>query len=410
MSNISDSYWLRINSNTFVWCKGDNGILYDAKQMRIFEFVNRGVIKRICAELSVIDNLYCVPICDKEFKDVQFKSWVDQIISGKFGLILKKQDGELKPISLPPLLNIQQDIRRFAKSPSHFGGKDLLKYLHEIIFYINGDNIDDNHYYKQFIHPQYSQETLQIDKIEKFINSLGVAKPGVVHIVGGIFQYPYLERLMNFIHVSNIHCYYYTTCYHILKGMMPVFFNQPYITLKILISLTANIDEDIIKAISVLSGFCGNLEWVFIVESEDDCIKIDELSELFSLSNVTFKAFFNGKNHAFFEHYILLSIEDRQNLNVTKNDVFAHQVLNSYNFGLITFMPDGTAYSNPNFSSIGSIETPPLELIFKELTEGSSWLRLRNMEPCISCPYQFLCPSPSNYEIAMERQNLCNIY
>lgn len=172
-------------------------------QKRTFEFANEGIIKRVCTELNVIDNLYCVDIYEADLQNVQFKSLVEEIESRKIGTILIKQEGAIKPIALPPLLNIQQDIRRFMKSPSHSGGKDILKYLHEIIFYINGDNIIEN-YYKQFTYPSYSLEVLQEDKIEAFINSLGTAKPGIIHIAGGnIFQYPKLERLMNFIKGKN---------------------------------------------------------------------------------------------------------------------------------------------------------------------------------------------------------------
>ena len=49
------------------------------------------------------------------------------------------------------------------------------------------------------------------------------------------------------------------------------------------------------------------------------------------------------------------------------------------------------------------------EIISKELEEGRSWLRIRNQAPCNTCLYQWFCPSPSNYEIAIGRPNLCHV-
>lgn len=48
-------------------------------------------------------------------------------------------------------------------------------------------------------------------------------------------------------------------------------------------------------------------------------------------------------------------------------------------------------------------------MIYREMIEGHSWLRIRNQEPCCSCIYQWFCPSPSNYELAIGRSNLCHI-
>jgi pseudo-rSAM protein len=72
-------------------------------------------------------------------------------------------------------------------------------------------------------------------------------------------------------------------------------------------------------------------------------------------------------------------------------------------------MPDVKVYANPYFQALGTIEDDIRELIYKELTEGKSWLRIRDVEPCCNCVYQWLCPSPSDYELAIGKPNLCHI-
>jgi pseudo-rSAM protein len=61
-------------------------------------------------------------------------------------------------------------------------------------------------------------------------------------------------------------------------------------------------------------------------------------------------------------------------------------------------MPDGKIYANVNNVPLGSISDPICDLIYKEMTEGQSWLYIRDMKPCCDCVYQWLCPSPGSYE------------
>ena len=49
------------------------------------------------------------------------------------------------------------------------------------------------------------------------------------------------------------------------------------------------------------------------------------------------------------------------------------------------------------------------EIVYNEIEKGKSWLRIRNQFPCDNCVYQWICPSPSNYEIAIGRSNLCHV-
>jgi len=91
-------------------------------------------------------------------------------------------------------------------------------------------------------------------------------------------------------------------------------------------------------------------------------------------------------------------------------DFFSRQVMNIYDFGKINIMPDGETYANLNYSSLGNIYTDSIyEIVQKEIDEGKSWFRIRNQAPCDECVYQWLCPSPSNYEMDLGRPNLCNV-
>ena len=89
---------------------------------------------------------------------------------------------------------------------------------------------------------------------------------------------------------------------------------------------------------------------------------------------------------------------------------FARQAMNIYDFGKINIMPNGDAYANLNHPLLGNIYVNNIhEILHKEVEEGKSWFNIRNQPPCNSCIYQWLCPPPSNYEIAIGRPNLCHV-
>jgi len=84
--------------------------------------------------------------------------------------------------------------------------------------------------------------------------------------------------------------------------------------------------------------------------------------------------------------------------------------MNKHDFGKLHIMPDGNVYANVNHPVLGNIYADGInKIVRKEIEEGISWFRIRNQAPCNDCIYQWLCPPPSNYEIAIGRTNLCHV-
>ena len=73
-------------------------------------------------------------------------------------------------------------------------------------------------------------------------------------------------------------------------------------------------------------------------------------------------------------------------------------------------MPNGDVYANLNHPLLGNIYVDSiLEIVHREIDKGLSWFRIRNQGPCNGCVYQWLCPSPSNYEMEIGKSNLCHV-
>ena len=94
---------------------------------------------------------------------------------------------------------------------------------------------------------------------------------------------------------------------------------------------------------------------------------------------------------------------------MSKREIFAHQALNTNYFGKLTISSDGNVYSNINGKPLGTINDDVKQLILHEMENGSYWLKIRDMEPCCNCVYQWLCPSPSDYELQIGKPNLCHV-
>ena len=59
---------------------------------------------------------------------------------------------------------------------------------------------------------------------------------------------------------------------------------------------------------------------------------------------------------------------------------------------------------------IGKLTGRASNTIRNELKRGTSWRRTRDSLPvCKECLCKYLCPSPSNYELAIGKSNLCHV-
>lgn len=101
--------------------------------------------------------------------------------------------------------------------------------------------------------------------------------------------------------------------------------------------------------------------------------------------------------------------DELASIKLSKREIFANMTLNTHSFGKLIIMPDGKVFADVNDSALGSISDPIYDLIYREMTERKAWFRVRDMKPCCDCVYQWLCPSPGNFELVIGRPNLCHV-
>lgn len=100
---------------------------------------------------------------------------------------------------------------------------------------------------------------------------------------------------------------------------------------------------------------------------------------------VQIKPFYTAENKDFFREYVYLEMQDILAAPIDRKTIFRHRTLNDNFFGKLTIYPSGEVYANVNCSVLGNIQDSSLkELLYKEITEGNAWLRIRGNENLVT--------------------------
>jgi len=399
------NYWFSLQSHIYVKFEEDSMLLYNTQSGDYLETDNNNVILLI-KELYKPENLGVTLFDVEKQENPIFSSFVREIVEKEFGDISDTANFGNKPVRLLPILNLQRDVEKMKdkESVSALLGKDIINYLISLNIYVNSDCNAScpncKNYYKQFnccTTDNVNQE-ISFTELEKLFQQIKYAPVGRVNILGGnILQYSELSSLFE---LANIHCYIH------YKNYINKHAENVHTELMVDFPLNESLFNDAWKEINH-----EKITVNFIVENEEQYYKAEELVENYDIRNYQVFPFYNDENIAFFEENIFLQKEDVFNNPLGLREIFRNQKLNSNFFGTLNILPDGSVKANTNTEILGNIKSHNLlDIIYKEMTDNTAWRKVRDMEPCNKCLYQYLCPAPSNYETAIGKPNLCNLH
>ena len=397
---------LTLFSDTFIWIKHDTGLLYNSKTFVSNEFVITSGTSRICLILLDINNLYSTEV-DLTIMPEDERNFINMITSRGYGVI---NDINEKIVSFPPLLNIQNEIERSLKDKNLNLGEGILKYFTSLTIYTGGDtgNSDNKKYYHQILYPILSDKKFDNNDITAIIKKFSTQYLRVINIVTENLESIIDLKFTNLFSTTDDKDIYVLTLLQNIKdiGILDVFYKQG-VKLKIICD---NLEENINKLNKILikeKNSQNHFSYCFIIRSIEEYEFVISLIKNKNITNYdTFPVYDN--NLSFFEENVFLLKPDLKESKLCRREIFLHQAINSNDFGKLTIMPDKNIYSNINFPPLGTIENNIYELIQKELIINYSWRRIRDCYPCNECIWQWICPSPSNYEIVMKKNNLCH--
>lgn len=164
------------------------------------------------------------------------------------------------------------------------------------------------------------------------------------------------------------------------------------------------------KAMQLRLDWNGSVGYCFKVTSEADCLMAEQLIEVYAIENYQISPHYTGHNLDFFKENIYLTHDDILASSLSMKELFKRRTLNQNDFGKLHILPNGDICANIHHPVLGNITAHSIyAIIQKEIEEGISWLRVRNQDPCATCLYRDLCPSPSDYELEIGHPNLCYI-
>lgn len=408
-----ETIWLYIEPFVFISEDEEKYFFYNTQIKKGKVVDKNNAVNKIVKHLQQPENMYSIQIRVKDLEDDHLYDFIQLIQDGGYGDII---DGEsLKPIIMPPLLNLQKSVKRMKKNSIPIGD-NILSYLHEVTIYLNGTCKHNCHgcreMFKQVPCCTKSDHVLDFTLLKNFLLSIPYSRAAINITGGDPFQYPELIPLMDILgRMVSIQTFIvnYRNVPDDLDKLY-IFTNDSF-RLKIIANDFDNIDYIIALADKLKRGNIHQI-WQFNITSELEYEKAELLNKQLIQRNIetSIKPFYNGENNEFFDDNILISQDDLLSLELDRQEVFALQAINTHDFGKITLLSDGNIYANLNRNPIGTIQEPIWNILSEELEKGTSWRSTRyDIKPCSQCCFRLICPSPSNYELVFGKPNLCHL-
>lgn len=397
---------LTLSPDTFLWRKGTEGLLYESAQGTMFHFNVTDSIGELCRVFEDYDNLYSA-LFDPEILDNDAQSFIDEIITRGFGRITSP---ETPIISLPPILNIQHDVKRLKQNPEREIGEDVLEYLSSLTIYIGGA-CRNKPYFKQIIYPICSDERLSSETIARFLDKVWTSSLRRINLIvsdvtdRNIIQ---MEQRLKAYKKQIIFYFLHENLHH--EAMLPYMLAKAGYRVRFICELPCNVQEifDLKNLMENEQRMLLPVGYDFIVRNEREYQGWNELVENLELKDFTMVPVYDN-NRDFFDCNVFLSELDLKQIRLSRREIFAHQAINIEAFGNLTVMPDGRIYSEVTAPALGTVEDSIYDLLIRELQNNYAWRKVRNSEICKNCIYQWLCPSPTSYERAAGKETVCTL-
>jgi pseudo-rSAM protein len=381
--------------DTFLWRKGDEGLLYNAQSGDMFRFYVTDSMGALCEQFENFDNLYSVFI-DPDAFDEPIRLFIGSITDQGFGCIA---DADSMCISLPPLLNLQHDIGRLDKNKDHEISENVLGYLSTLTIYIGG-KCRERPYFKQIIYPICSDKSLSAEVIARFLDGAWTPALHTINVVVSDASDPEIVRMG-----QSLAAYKDQIVFHFLyddvkdEMAIPCKLKNAGYRVRFVCEGSGDLPPDK----TTLSIF----EYDFIVKNDREFQFRGEQVDKLGITKYTMIPVYNN-NAEFFAKNVFMDEADIADTHLSRREIFAHQALNTNAFGKLTILPSGSVYSDVSAPALGKLNDLIYDLITRELENNYAWRKVRNSTTCCECVYQWLCPSPFSYEQVAGKETGCN--
>lgn len=406
MTGTAINYWFALEPYVFVDLKTKHGLLYNTLDSSYIEITDSSILT-LLEEMYRPENCGVVGLSADLLNEPAMDSFIRSVREKYMGDLYDVSFSDKKPVQFYPLLNFQKERKKILEYKSFDLGDDILSNLFEITLYFDKFQNDKLAFLSTSKADELNnqQGKVSLSSLCSFMAPV-LSSLSLVKLKGNVLKYPEHKDLLDFLNQYSCTKQYYIHFSELSCFDMGSTLNKES---KLFIYIDVSIDEVALNNVmNAVNQYADSCSLVFLVEDEESFSLFSDIIDNNSLVNYEFIPVYNKNNREFFETNVYLTKDDILSEPLRMKDIYRHKVLNSDDFGKISILPDGAVYANLNTKKLGNIsENTIQEIIYKELKDGESWLRVRNQEPCSSCVYQWLCPSPSNYEFILGKSNLC---
>lgn len=401
-------YWLYFEPYTFIFEGETEWVVYNTLNAAYLKYKDKNIIF-ILEKLSNPDNGYIIAVKDKIAKSKSFAKFIRDIRNSFSGDIIPYRYilPENKPFVFMPQLRLYDSVEHMKNEKGQLLG-DILNNLNEVTFYLPGKCSHScqycNAYHCQFIHCSNFDynDSLTLECYVSIFDKLERCGVRIVNLVLNSLSDHLLSDLLKVMGKYSFDKFVYVDILNMSKNENLLFMDKVNVNVNVTFDLTTVSFQYVVD---MMSFYDNNIIWNCIIQNENDYLLMERLKDD---SRMNVVPFYNGENDVFFKQFVYLSLDDIIINPIKKQQIFRRRVLNENFFGKLYITPSGSVFSNMNYSSVGNIkETSIEEIVNNELSNSRSWLKIRNGQVCGKCPNRYLCPSLSNYEFVIGKENLC---
>ena len=407
-------YWFYLETYVFIWSNSQEILIYNSLSGKGYLYCHATELKSIVTRLEDTSNLYCITINEIELKNSVIHDFISSVRENLCGDLLDRSIYKQKPLVVIPKLNVNEEvfIGGITVKRDFVSGIHAVKNLLELTIYLTGMchlECKDCHYtYRQISWCYKNEHILPKDLLFDILaQTKGTSVCEVKFLGGNVFSYPYWDEL-----IDELRKYSFKKSFYIDFRLLSSIQNQLDIfkvdgfSLWILVGISDNMKQINIGEIPV----CQQYNYLYKVKSIEEYEIAQSIVDLYQIESKIIP-FYEDTNLQFFKDNIFQNIEEILDTHWSRNEIFSHTVLNTNFFGKFTILSNGKIYSNIHSEPIGDVKSDNIKvLVSQELKHGKLWLLTRNkIIPCKNCLYKYLCPSLSDYEIAIGQNNLCHV-
>lgn len=375
------------------------------------------LIKRECSNQKVLNRLihgktkFGINLSKRELQENSIINLKNSLRTKFMGDLLMVDEKLPTPVNFMPIANFQRSLDKINNYTFSYGD-NVLTNLFELDIYLNNHcniNCDLCKYaYKQvrYCYKDPNPSGISIENLNMIFDNLKYSSINRINFLGGnIFDYEFLDSIYDLIDKNKNIAYIYLNIDHVPENLHKLKHFPRFAKLVLLISGIHDIKE-IISCYELLQKMDYKTEISIIVKNEK------ELKYYAGFKNETIKMLpvFDSKNINFFVKNVFINKSDILNTPNNLRHLHGKKFLNYNFFGKLSILPGGDVFSSFYLNCLGNINKKSIsEIITMEFKRKMAWNKTRSTFPCNECVFQYLCPSPSNYEFAIGKPNLCKV-